>query len=94
MDSNYILTVVAVGIVAGCQATRSGYESAPYAVVRASGKFEVRDYPALSVVETPTVRDGNGADGSYMRLFRFIAGGNETQQKIAMTTPVFMSAAI
>jgi hypothetical protein len=26
-----------------------------------------------------------------MRLFRFITGGNEAKQKIAMTTPVFMS---
>ena len=34
-------------------------------------------------------RDGD--DGSFMRLFRFISGGNEAKQKIAMTTPVFMS---
>jgi hypothetical protein len=36
-------------------------------------------------------RTGNNADGSFMRLFRFITGGNEAKQKIAMTTPVFMS---
>jgi hypothetical protein len=34
---------------------------------------------------------GSGADGSFNRLFRFITGGNDTKQKIAMTTPVFMS---
>ena len=34
---------------------------------------------------------GNGSDGSFNRLFRFISGGNESRQKIAMTTPVFMS---
>lgn len=33
----------------------------------------------------------DGGDGSFMRLFRFISGGNEAKQKIAMTTPVFMS---
>jgi DNA gyrase inhibitor GyrI len=32
-----------------------------------------------------------GSDGSFMRLFRFITGANEAKQKIAMTTPVFMS---
>jgi DNA gyrase inhibitor GyrI len=51
----------------------------------------VRDYPALTVVETPMASGGGGADGSFNRLFRFITGGNEAKQKIAMTTPVFMS---
>jgi DNA gyrase inhibitor GyrI len=81
-----------VGLVAtGCGTVRAGYESAPYQVVRASGEFEVRDYPALTVVETPMVRSSNGSDGSFNRLFRFITGGNEAKQEIAMTTPVFMS---
>ena len=80
------------GLVAtGCGTVRGGYESAPYQVVRASGKCEVRDYPALTVVETPVARDGKGSDGSFNRLFRFITGGNEARQKITMTTPVFMS---
>ena len=75
----------------GCKTTRAGYESAPYRVVRSDGKFEVRDYPALSVVETLMSSRGSGSDGSFNRLFRFITGGNEAKQKIAMTTPVFMS---
>jgi len=86
-----ILVAAMALVVAGCQATRAGYESAPYQVVRASGKFAVRDYPALTVVETPMASGGNGADGSFNRLFRFITGGNAARQKIAMTTPVFMS---
>jgi DNA gyrase inhibitor GyrI len=60
-------------------------------VVRAHDEFEVRDYPALSVVETPMAQDRSGSNGSFNRLFRFISGGNEAKQKIAMTTPVFMS---
>src|SRR5512135_205532 len=87
-----LILIVAVGLVlAGCKTTRAGYESAPYTVARSSGKFEVRDYPALTVVETPMTSGGSGADGSFNRLFRFITGGNDTKQKIAMTTPVFMS---
>jgi hypothetical protein len=85
------LAVAAALILVGCQAARAAYESAPYQVVRASGKFAVRDYPALRVVETPLARAGKDADGSFKRLFRFITGANEAQQKIAMTTPVFMS---
>lgn len=75
----------------GCGTVRGGYESAPYQVERASGKFEVRDYPALTVVETPMAREASESDRSFNRLFRFITGGNEAQKKIAMTTPVFMS---
>ena len=35
-------------------------------------------------------RPGNHAGGSFMRLFRFITGGNDAKQKIAMTPPVFV----
>jgi hypothetical protein len=86
-----ILVVAATLVLAGCKATRAGYESAPYKVLRSSGKFQVRDYSALTVVETPMASSGNGADGGFNRLFRFITGGNDTKQRIAMTTPVFMS---
>jgi DNA gyrase inhibitor GyrI len=84
--------VTSVGLVlTGCGTVRAGYESAPYKIVRSTGKFEVRDYPALTVVETPMKSGRNGEDGSFGRLFRFITGGNDAEQKIAMTTPVFSS---
>jgi hypothetical protein len=60
-------------------------------VARSSGNFAVRDYPALMVVETPMTRTSKDTDGSFKRLFRFITGRNEAKQKMAMTTPVFMS---
>ncbi len=87
----FILVMAVALTLVGCQATRAGYESAPYQVVRADGKFELRDYPALAVVETTMSSSGNAADGSFNRLFGFITGRNEAKQKIAMTTPVFMS---
>jgi len=87
-----VMLVLLAGLVfAGCRTMRSSYETAPYHVVRTDGKFELRDYPALTVVQTPMAPLGSGADGSFMRLFRFISGGNAAQKKIAMTTPVFMS---
>jgi hypothetical protein len=87
----FVLVITGALILVGCQATRAGYESAPYKVVRSEGKFEVRDYPAVTVVETPMARSEKGENGSFSRLFRFITGGNEAKQKISMTTPVFMS---
>jgi DNA gyrase inhibitor GyrI len=78
-------------VTAGCAFTRAGYESAAYTVVREEKPFEVRDYPELAVVTTATESAaGRGQDGSFMRLFRYIDGQNETGQDIAMTTPVFM----
>ena len=87
----FILLFAGALILVGCQATRGGYESAPYKAVRSDGKFQVRDYPALTVVETPMGGSRSGDDGSFMRLFRFITGSNEAKEKISMTTPVFMS---
>jgi hypothetical protein len=82
-------TMATLLVTAGCGTTRAGYHTAPYELVRSAGKFEVRDYPTLTVVETSMA--GNGGDAGFGRLFRFISGSNEQAQKIAMTTPVFMS---
>jgi hypothetical protein len=59
-------------------------ETPEYKVVAKDGKFEVRDYPAMTVARTAM------GDGDFMRLFRYISGGNEAEQKIAMTAPVLV----
>lgn len=73
------------GALAGCQATRAGYATAPYRVLRRDGPVELREYPALQLAETP-----RGGD-DFMRLFHYISKDNTATQKIAMTTPVFMT---
>lgn len=83
--------LVAVGLlVAACATSRAGYESARYTVNRTAGKVEVRDYPELKVASTSSVSN-NGRDSKFMRLFGYISGKNEREEKIAMTTPVFMA---
>lgn len=77
-------------VVAGCEVTRAGYATAAYRVERSAGAFEIRDYPALTLVQTPMTPGGDGE--GFRRLFHFIQGDNQKQQKIAMTTPVFMAA--
>ncbi len=69
---------------------RAAYESAEYTIVESEGAFEIRDYPDLKLVSTEMRFESQGSDGSFMRLFRYISGANEAEQKIAMTTPVFM----
>lgn len=80
----FLIAAVAVG--GATQATAT--DTAPYKVLKQDGKFEVREYPTLTIVQTST----HGADNSFMRLFRYIDGQNAASQKIAMTTPVFMTA--
>jgi len=62
-------------------------EIAPYEVLRQDGAFEVRQYPQLVLVET----DGsqNEMNNNFRRLFRYISGSNQAEQKIPMTAPVF-----
>ena len=85
-----VAVLVAIGVFVFNQTTRAGYESAEYTVVESDGKFEVRKYPDLMLVVTQTKIDAQGRDGSFMKLFRYISGANESEQKISMTTPVFM----
>lgn len=72
--------------------SRSGYESAEYSVLAQDGGFELREYPDLMLASTEMGSQSNGNDGSFGRLFRYISGGNEDNQKVAMTTPVFMES--
>ena len=64
--------------------TAMAIETPDYKVTEKDGKFEVRDYPAMTVARTSM------GDGDFMRLFRYISGGNEAEQKIAMTAPVLV----
>ncbi len=78
-------------VVAGCATSRLAYESPEYSVLQEDGSFEVRQYPDMTVVSTPMKSSNPNEDDSFMKLFGYIAKGNEDNQKIAMTTPVFMS---
>lgn len=85
-----VAVLVVIGVFVFNRTTRAGYESAEYTVIESDGKYEVREYPELMLVATKTKIDAQGRDGSFMKLFRYISGANESDQKISMTTPVFM----
>ena len=87
----FFATLIVVGFLAWKYTSRTAYEAAEYTVVESEGDFEIRDYPEL-VLATTEMRsrspegDGSG-DGSFMRLFGYISGENDQQQKVAMTVP-------
>ena len=90
---SYFIAVILVVLVAyfGWKFTaRGAYESAAYTVLESDGSFELREYPDLTLATTLMNVESQGNDGSFGRLFGYISGQNEGNQKVAMTTPVFM----
>ena len=59
-------------------------EEVKYEVVNKNEIYEIRKYSDRLVVETSKA----GTDSNFRKLFNYISGKNDTQEKIAMTTPV------
>lgn len=75
--------------------SRAATETAPFTVVKAAGEFELRQYEEMHLARTPMgagIHNDEARDSSFIRLFRYISGTNEREEKIAMTTPVLMSS--
>lgn len=84
-----------IGIAAiGAAAVYAQYrntEEPDYALVRAEGEFDLRDYPALVVAEVTSSGDRQRASGaSFRRLAAYIFAQDRPQggESIAMTAPV------
>ena len=60
------------------------YEESNYKVVQKIEIYEIRKYSDRLAVETLT----SGIDSNFRKLFNYISGMNNTQEKIKMTTPV------
>ena len=64
-----------------------GYETQPYKVVKNYDMFELRYYPSVAMVQTESDTESGQ---NFRKLFQYISGSNESNLKIAMTTPVHM----
>lgn len=84
------LGLAAIGVAAVYAQSRTTEEPA-FALVRADGDFELRDYPALVVAEVTSAGDRRGASGaSFRRLAAYIFAQDRPEggESIAMTAPV------
>ncbi|MEM7146503.1 MAG: heme-binding protein [Verrucomicrobiota bacterium] len=97
-SKRFLLTLAAIFVLvvplivyAGCKTSRAGYESADYTTTTRDGPFEIREYPELALVSAPMKNsDRDGMNSGFNQLFRYITGNNQSDTKIAMTTPVFI----
>ncbi len=64
-------------------------EKPPFESISKNGKFEIRKYEAIRIVSAPMDTMEN-RDQSFRKLFRYISGDNQDNEKISMTSPVFM----
>jgi len=67
-------------------------ESQPYTVVRTEKDFEIRFYPAttMAIITSSAKTYKELGNSGFKKLAGYIFGGNQTNEKIAMTTPVHM----
>ena len=64
------------------------YETQEYQVVEQIDNAEIRFYPSAAMVKISADQNRNN---NFGKLFRYIAGNNQENEEIAMTTPVYMS---
>jgi hypothetical protein len=87
--------LISLAIPAGAAAwwlwstSRAATGTPRYRLLSAEDGLELRDYPPLTVANAPME---GGANSGFGKLFRFISGGNDREEKIAMTTPVLMDS--
>ena len=62
------------------------YETHSYKTLFEEDNFEIRNYDPVMKARTFS----NTGNNNFMKLFRYISGNNEKNQKIPMTTPVYM----
>ena len=55
-----------------------------YEVIKKIDSVEIRFYPSATLVKTR-------GDNNFGKLFRYISGNNASEEKIAMTAPVYMN---
>ncbi len=91
-----IVAVVALIFVVGqvfAYSTRRGIEEYPFSVVKTYPDFEIRNYEAslFTSVKLSTSKYEEASSKGFGILAGYIFGGNESNERIAMTSPVAMS---
>ena len=79
-----VFTIVFVSLIT-CWTMGQRYESQPYEVLQNIDDLEIRFYPPAMMAKTKA-----NTGSPFSTLFRYISGDNQNNEKIEMTTPVYM----
>ena len=79
-----VFVIVFISLISNCTMGQR-YESQPYEVLQSMDDLEIRFYPPAMMAKT-MANTGN----PFSTLFRYISGANKKNEKIEMTTPVYM----
>jgi hypothetical protein len=98
MTKTFFISVTAllllIGLVMLLFSFKTGQIEMPqYTVLKKYGEVEIRQYPKMVVAQTTlpdTAMDKNMNNG-FRTIAGYIFGGNDSNQKIAMTAPVVMT---
>lgn len=87
-----VLSVILIGFIFYSFRLRD-IEMPKYRVIKKLGEVEIREYPSLILAQTSLKKSDYDEEGSngFRTVAGYIFGGNQSQQKIAMTAPVIMT---
>jgi len=88
-----LLVVFFLIIQINSMSAQKGIESYPYELIKSYTNFEVRAYEVslFTSIKLPTGEYEQASSNGFSILAGYIFGGNDKQEKIAMTSPVTMS---
>lgn len=93
MTKTIIITLFITLITMGLFAFKSdGIEMPSYRMIKKYGDVEIRQYPAMVIAQTQLSQSSvdNNMNNGFRTIAEYIFGGNDQNQKIAMTAPVVM----
>lgn len=93
MTKTIIITLFITLLTMGLFAFKSdGIEMPSYRMIKKYGDVEIRQYPAMVIAQTQLSQSSvdNNMNNGFRTIAGYIFGGNDQNQKIAMTAPVVM----
>lgn len=88
-----IIAVLVIAVIIYTMSYQKGIETYPYQVIKKYENFEVRQYEAslFTSYKMPTSKYEEASSKGFRSLAGYIFGGNDKNEKIAMTSPVSVS---